>query len=357
MRAMAARTRVVASLVGPFARYGSALVAACAAEGTHYCDTTGEVQWVREMIQQHHGAAKQTGARIVHCCGFDSIPSDLGVWQLEQYALEHFGAPCERVTFHVRVRGGALSGGTLHSMLTLAEQLAGDRRVAKVLADPYSLDPEDVRGVAPSTDRYWPSYDRARHVWTAPFLMAGVNTRIVRRSNALLGHRYGRALRYEERMPTGEGVKGLAGACAVSGALAVSAPAMLLAPVRTLLSRYVLPKPGEGPSAEQRARSSYRIEIHGATADGSVALHAHVAGRSDPGYGETAKMITESALCLALDELTSEGGVLTPAAAMAEPLIERLRKAGQTYDVEVVSASREQLAQHTRRQQAQQLTN
>jgi len=229
--------------------------------------------------------------------------------------------------------------------------------VAKVLVDPYSLNPRDARGTARSRENLLPSFDRKRNLWTAPFVMAAINTRIVRRSNALLGHPYGAGLRYEERMPTGSGARGFLTASAISAGLAAATPALMLSPVRRLLKRFVLPKPGEGPSAEARARARFKIHLYGRTDDGNLSLTATVAADGDPGYGETAKMMGESGLCLALDPLRSEGGILTPASAMAAPLIERLRNAGHTYSVEVDSASPSALEKHTRRQQAQAITN
>lgn len=358
MGRMAARTKVVVTLVGPFAKYGDALVAACAAEGTHYCDTTGEPHWIRPMIDQHHETARKSGARIVNSCGYDSVPGDLGTLMLQEYALEHFGTTCEEVIAHYRVGGApALSGGTVDSMVTLAERITKDRQVVHMLRDPYCLDPRDDRGTGRVEESYGPRHDDARGLWTAPFMMAVTNERLVRRSNALLGHRYGRAMRYMERMPTGPGAKGFVTASVVGAALALALPALTLSPVRSLARRYVLPKPGEGPSAQARAKGWFTVDLRGRSADGGLVLRAKVAANGDPGYGETATMLGESGLCLALDALRSEPGISTPAAAMGQALIERLKSAGHTYEVEVESAENSRMAEVTRRQQAQSLSN
>ncbi len=343
--AMVRRTRVVCTTVGPYARYGTALVAACAAEGVHYCDLTGEALYSRANIEQHHERAVATGARIVHCCGFDAIPSDLGVLTLH----EHFKARGKRLAeAHLRVmklKGGA-SGGTIASAVDMAEQMR-DPAIRKIALDPYALYPA---GAARGEDRRdqtgwkretpW-KHDEDGDRWTAPFVMAAINTRIVRRSNALLDFAYGKDFRYDEATDTGRGLKGFASAVAMSTALGAGLGLMALPATRGLLTR-LLPKPGEGPSKEARDNGSFRILIHGTSPDGERA-DALVAGNHDPGYGETAIMLAESALCLAEDALSTPGrdgappqtpgGVLTPASSMGMTLVERLRKAGMTFEV------------------------
>ncbi len=325
---MVTQTRVVLTTVGPYALYGKELVAACVEHGTDYCDLTGETPFVREMIDAHHDQAKITGARIVHCCGFDSIPSDLGVLTLQEHALATLGKPCSRVGFYVMKTKGGVSGGTIATMLNLVESATRDPSIRKVAGNPYALVPGE-RG-PDGRDQMGVKFDEALGRWTGPFIMAAINTRIVRRSNALLGYRYGKDFRYSEVMSMGRGVKGWLGAAALSASMALFAGAISIGPTRRLLAKRVLPKPGEGPSKEKRDGGFFDIKLIGHSSDGRK-VEAIVHGTSDPGYGETAKMISESAVCLALDKRTSEGGVLTPASAMGMVLVERLRAAGMTF--------------------------
>jgi short subunit dehydrogenase-like uncharacterized protein len=339
LAAMARQTRVVASTVGPYAIHGRELVAACVEAPTDYCDLTGETPFVRDMIDQHHARARETGSRIVHCCGFDSIPSDLGTLMVQEHARATRGAPCHDVKHFVKLKG-AMSGGTAASMVQIVEEATRDRRVRRLLADPYALDPQrSGRGShAPDgADQRGVRWDDDVHRWTGPFVMAAINTRVVRRTNALLGYAWGEDFRYHEAMAFGRGAKGWLGAAGLSVGLAVGMGVMAVAPVRKVIAKR-LPASGEGPSPEQRESGFFVSELVG-TIDGGGAAGAKVRGtvrgHSDPGYGETAKMLGESALCLALDEAVPEtGGVLTPAACMGMRLVERLRAAGMTFEVE-----------------------
>jgi len=338
LTALAGKTAVVCSTVGPYARYGSPLVGACVERGTHYCDLTGEVQWVRKMIDRHHEQAAASGARIVHCCGFDSIPFDIGCLMVQEQARQQHGAPCERVGLQVLRLSGGYSGGTVASMMNLFEEASRDRAVRAVLRDPYALNPETERSGPPAADQLGLGRAADAHGWTAPFMMAAVNTRVVRRSNALLGWPYGRDFRYTEQLHFEPGAGGLwRAALATAGAIGLSA-SMALPPGRALLRRFVAPAPGEGPSRAQQARGRFALRLvgHGHAPDGKpFALEGRVAGKGDPGYSQTAVMLSESALCLALDgsELDSPGGVLTPAACMGTRLLDRLRRAGMTFEV------------------------
>ncbi|MCB9622135.1 MAG: saccharopine dehydrogenase NADP-binding domain-containing protein [Polyangiales bacterium] len=329
--AVAKDTSVVCTTVGPYARYGAELVAACVAHGTDYCDLTGETQFVRRMIDQHHEEAQKTGARIVHCCGFDSIPSDLGTLMMQEAAKERFGVPLQKVTYFAGETKGGFSGGTVASMLNLFEEIARDRSVLKILGNPYALNPEGKRKGPDGSDQKGVRFDRDLGQWTAPFVMAAINTRVVRRSNAILGYPWGEDFRYAEVMSTGKGPRGLARATAITSFLGGFMGAAAIDPIRKLLAARVLPKPGEGPSKEDRDKGFFVTRFVGKTADGRE-LRGRVEGTSDPGYGETAKMLSESALCLALGG-PSEGGVRTPASTMGMLLVERLRKAGMTFDV------------------------
>lgn len=329
MRALAARTRVVCTTAGPFARYGSALVAACADAGTHYCDLTGEVAWMRRMIDAHHARAQATGARIVHSCGFDSIPSDLGTWATQQEATRRFGAPAKQVTaLFGEIRGG-FSGGTAASGLDTAEAAGADRAVAAVLADPHALDPDPTAAHRPVRDQRFIGWESRLKMFTAPFAMSQINTRVVRRAHALAGYPWGRDFRYREAMSTPATPRGAVMAASIATTVAALSFAMSRPMLRAQVAKRA-PKPGEGPSAAVRERGHWKLRLVAEGRNGNAFVYV-VADRADPGYGSTAKMLGESALCLALDPLTSPGGVQTPSVAMAQPLLDRLRRAGFTF--------------------------
>jgi short subunit dehydrogenase-like uncharacterized protein len=337
LAALAKETRVIVSTVGPYMRHGLELVRACADAGTHYCDLTGEVPFIRETIDRHHVRAQETGARIVHSCGFDSIPSDLGVFMLHAHARAQ-GESLSWVKYFVGESKGGMSGGTIASMLNLLELMKKDPSVRRLMASPYALDPGGPRFSGPDgRDQRGVKWDPDIEMWTGPFLMAGINTRIVRRSNTLLDHAYGSSFRYSEAMSFGRGPKGLARASAFTAGLGTIAVVSQVDPLRAMLERR-LPAPGEGPSKELREKGFFVIrlvaEARGENGRAPRRLTGRIEGKSDPGYGETAKMLGESALCLAFDgaELSRGGGVLTPASAMGKPLLGRLRRAGMVFD-------------------------
>ncbi len=334
---MCGRSRSVITTVGPYTRYGSPLVAAAVAAGTDVCDLTGEPPWMRDMIERHHEQATRTGARIVHTCGFDSIPSDLGVWHLQQAAIEAFGEPCVRVGLRVEEIRGSASGGTIASMLTMLEELAADPSLRHVMSDPYALWPAAARIDHPMVDQpdvLLPTRDDLSGQWVAPFVMAGVNTKVVHRSHALLGLPWGEEFRYDEAMAMGAGPAGLARAGAMSGGLGAALGAVAVPPVRGLLKRFVLPKPGDGPSPAAQEAGGFDLALHGRTALGDR-ITTRVTGDRDPGYGSTARMLAESAgTLLTTDRSTTPGGFWTPASAMAQPLMAALEaRAGLTFDV------------------------
>jgi short subunit dehydrogenase-like uncharacterized protein len=336
LASLASRTRVVCTTVGPYARYGSKLVAACARGGTHYCDLTGELHWIRRMIDAHQQEAERSGARIVPTCGFDSIPSDLGVFFIQREMRARRGGPSPHVKCGVAGFSGGMSGGTVASMLNMLEEAGKDPVVMKVMRDPYAIDPGDRRGREDSPDRSGPAFDADHGQWTAPFVMAGINTRVVRRTRALLGDLYGSEFRYEESMLTGEGAAGAIKAGSVAFGMGVGMGAMAIGPIRRLVSPR-LPSPGEGPTPKQQERGYWDLRFWAAPPVGSDAgpLRARLQGDRDPGYGSTSKMLGESAVCLALDSLDGAGGFLTPAAALGDALIERLQKnAGVSFAVE-----------------------
>lgn len=327
------RTKVLCTTVGPYAKYGSPMVEACATTGTHYCDLTGEAQWIRRMIDRYHDVAVRTGARIVHCCGYDSIPSDIGTWMLQKAAHERFGQYVPAAKLIVVGAKGGFSGGTIASMMNLLNE-ARDPEVRKVVGNPYALQPEGQRKGPRINDMAPMRRDADVGIWTAPFLMAPINTRIVRRTNALLNYPWGAEFRYEERMKAGKGVGGAIAATGITLGMATFVGVAAIPPFRRLLEMTVLPKPGEGPTRKAIEEGYFVSDVHG-WVDGHH-LRARMKGQRDPGYGATATMLVESALCLAKDDLTSAGGILTPAFAMGDALVRRLQAAGLELSVEEV---------------------
>ena len=321
---LAAQTKVIATTVGPYALYGSKLVAACVATATHYCDLTGEVHWMRKMIDAHHDAAANSGARIVHNCGFDSLPSDLGVHWLQREMLAQQGVPCSEVKFRTESFSGAFSGGTVASMLNMLTEAETDPSIHTILRDPYSLNPAGAPRGLDGPEKTFPEYDPDFHGWVAPFVMAEINTKVVRRSNALLGMRYGTDFRYSEGTLMPFGQFGFPLAAALAAGSASFQAALRTGFLRKALTQ-MLPEPGEGPDRKARESGHFQIQLLGRHPDRSSAnLRLRIRAERDPGYGATARMLGEAAVCLAKDELSSPGGVLTPAVAMGDALIDRL---------------------------------
>jgi short subunit dehydrogenase-like uncharacterized protein len=327
LRIMCAQSKLVISTVGPYALYGELLVKVCAETGTDYCDLTGEVQWIRRMLDRYQASAKHSCARIVHCCGFDAIPSDLGVYFTQQHCIENFGHPCATVKMAVKSMAGTFSGGTLASMINLTKEAVGDSTLRKNLANPYWLCPDNhaftTRQPSSKTD-----FDQHFDSWTAPFVMAGINTRIVHRSNALLNNLYGNYFVYSEVSLTRNKWRSRL----LRLGLAVFSICIALPPTRWLAQTFLLPKPGEGPTPKQQREGSFDIRFVGVDSNGS-GIRTQVCGDRDPGYGSTAKMLTQAALCLAVDvDDTKAGGFYTPASLFGNALIERLsRYAGVTF--------------------------
>ena len=338
---IAARTQVVVTTVGPYTRYGMPLVAACAAAGTDYADLTGEAMFVRESIDLHHKQAADTGARIVHACGFDSIPSDLSVYALYRRAAQDGAGELGDTNLVVRSLAGGFSGGTIASMMEVFRAASSDPEVRRILEDPYTLSTD--RGaepdLGPQSDLPW---RRGRDiapelgkVWTAGFVMAPYNTRVVRRSNALQDWAYGRRFRYAEHLSLGSSF-----AAPVASGMAAGANTTVFG----LASRYfrllpqklverVVPKPGTGPSEKTRDRGHYKTETYTTTTTGARYV-ATMSQQGDPGYKATSVLLGESGLALALDrdKLSDLRGVLTPAAAMGDALLVRFPGAGVTLE-------------------------
>jgi short subunit dehydrogenase-like uncharacterized protein len=330
LAALAGRARVVATTVGPYQRHGLPLVAACATAGTDYVDLTGEVLFVRQSIDRWHTVAVESGARIVHACGFDSVPSELGVLLCAEQAAAEGAGTLEDTVLHLKAAAGGFSGGTIDSMRAQLDAVAGDPAMRRLVADPYSLSPD--RSAEPELgdeqDRLTVTKDPELGRWTGSFVMAPFNTRIVRRSNALTGYAYGRRFRYREVMGYGRSPLAPLVAAGVTTGLAAGMAGMSFGPTRALLDR-VLPAPGTGPSEQVRERGHFRIEVVARTSTGAR-FTATVAAKGDPGYAATAVMQGESALCLLLDRdrLPDRAGVLTPATALGLPLADRLRAQG-----------------------------
>ena len=330
---LAGSTTAVATTVGPYMKYGLPLVAACAAAGTHYADLTGEVLFMRRSIDDYDAAARASGARIVHTCGFDSIPSDLGVLALHEHARDHDLGDLLDTTLVVTATRGGVSGGTVDSLRGQLDIAKRDPVARRLMQDPYALSPD--RAAEPhlgsERDPMSVSHDPALGGFLAPFVMGTVNTRVVRRSNALQGHAYGRAMRYRELMLGGELPLGPVKAAAIAGGVGGMVIGLSLPGTRQLLDK-LLPDPGEGPDAHARDRGFFHIDIHATTTSGAH-LVSEIRATGDPGYKATAVMLGESALALAGDGLPEAAGVLTPATAMGNVLTDRLRAAGQTYAV------------------------
>ena len=332
--AMAGRTRVVCTTVGPYAKYGMPLVDACIDAGTDYCDLTGEVLFVAESIERHE-RAEGNGAKIVHSVGFDSIPSDLGVYLLHERAKEDGAGELGDTTLVVTAMKGGFSGGTLDSMKGQIDEATSNKASRRKMGDPYALC-DAPAGADPKSegDRRGIGRDDNLGQWVGPFVMATYNTRIVRRSNALQDFAYGKDFRYQEVAGVGNGPLAPVKGAALAGGLGALAGGLALKPTRMVLDR-VLPDPGQGPSEESRRKGFFRMEVHTTTSSGAKYV-AKIKMQGDPGYAATSVMMGESALCLALDrdKLPDRAGVLTPASAMNGALIDRLRAAGATLDVE-----------------------
>ncbi|WP_373185543.1 trans-acting enoyl reductase family protein [Halopseudomonas sp.] len=317
IKTMVENTRVLLTTVGPYQLYGSDVVAACAKAGTDYVDLCGEPAWMHEMIAKHHADAKSSGARIVFSCGFDSVPFDLGAYFLQVKAKEKFGAPMTRIKGRVRAMKGTFSGGTLASFKATMAAASKKPEMMKVLGDPFALTPGFTGAKQPEGNK--PSYDEDLNSWSAPFVMATINTKNIHRSNFLLGHEYGKDFVYDEMMLTGPGEKGEATANAVAADKSMANDPR---------------KPGEGPSKEERENGYYDVLFAGSNDKGD-SLKVSVKGDKDPGYGSTSKMISESAVCLVKNPDAASGGIWTPASALGSLLIDRLQKnAGLTFQVE-----------------------
>ena len=323
LRDLCIQTRVIVSTVGPYALYGETLVKACAENGTDYCDLTGEVQWIYAMLNKYEQSAKKSGARIV----------------TQQQTKQSHGEYCQNIKMRVKAAKGGASGGTIASMVNITKEAAKDPVLRKQLANPYLICPSEAGYDARQFNTNKPTWDEAFSAWTGPFVMAGINTRIVFRSNALTGSEYGTDFTYDEAMLMGKDWKGCLGASAMVAGLGVFLLGVSLKPSRYLLERYILPKPGAGPSPKEQVEGYYDLRFMGETSTGKT-VSTKVTGQGDPGYGSTSKMLGQAAACLALDfyeeekKIGKDGGFWTPASIFGDKLVGRLiEHADVTFEV------------------------
>ncbi len=332
---MTKQAKVVISTVGPYLKYGEPLIKSCTNNGTDYVDLTGEAIFIKDMLDKYQETAKQTGARIINSCGFDSIPSDLGVYFTQQQAQKKFDSACDEIHMRVKAAKGGLSGGTIASMATIFEEVGQDKSRRKQVANPYLLNDDSDAPSVRQKNVSKPEYDSKHNRWLAPFVMASINTRIVHRSNQLLGYDYGQDFKYDEAMWMKDGVKGQLSSYALSAGLLGFATTMMFKPSRELLTKHVLPKSGSGPSESEQKNGFFDIRFFGSNAK-KDSINTKVTGDKDPGYGSTSRMLAQSALCLAEDISHEEvgGGFWTPAAAMGDKLLSRLEEhAGLSFEV------------------------
>ena len=316
------KTRVVCSTVGPYSLYGTKLVKLCVENNTNYCDITGESHWIRTLIDDYHEEAKSKKIKIVNSCGFDSIPSDMGVYFIQNEIKKTYKNYANSIKMRVAGVRGGISGGTYGSINNLLKEAYSNKKIFRVLNNPYGLNPKNKMEGMDKKDLRKIIFDKESNSWIYPFIMAGINTKIVRRSHALTNFQYGKDFRYEEAMMSGKGISGL-----LKAILAVFPLAMIGLNPNSLLKKIVnsyMPKPGEGPGPEKRKNGFYNLRFY-VTIDERRKAFAKVVGDNDPGYGSTSKMLAESALCLAFDKLPENYGVVTPSIAMGKQLLDRLR--------------------------------
>lgn len=323
---LAGQTKVIISTVGPYLLYGEPVIRACANHGTDYVDLTGEAIFIKDMLDKYQQDAKTSNARIVNACGFDSIPSDLGVYFTQRLGEKENGKPFDTINMRVKAAKGGLSGGTIASMVGIFETAAKDHAIKKQLKNPYLLNDDSKVPTVRQNDTTKPVYDAMNDRWLAPFIMASINTRVVHRSNQLFNYRYGHHFRYDEAIWMPAGTQGKLMSYGMMLGLLGFATAMSVDVSRKLLSKHVLPKAGTGPDKQQRDNGFFDIRFF-AYADGVPFMTTKVTGNQDPGYGSTSKMLAQSALCLLqdIDKDSVSGGFWTPATAMGQALIDRLQ--------------------------------
>ena len=327
---MVNRTKVICTTVGPYAKYGSNLVEACIKSHIHYCDLAGEVQWMHKMINRHHEEAKINGSKIVHACGFDSIPSDMGVYFIQREAKAKRGMTAQKIKMRVAAISGGISGGTYASLSQVLEEARKDKEVYRILTNPYALNPFNEQFGKDKSDLKSVIFDKESQSWIGPFIMASINTKVVRRSNFLSSYAYGKSFRYDEATIFGKGFLGR-----IKGILSVISIGLIISAKHGTLFKkgldLLFPIAGEGPTKKKMEKGFYNLRFYITLEDGSNTF-AKVTGDMDPGYGSSSKMLAESAVCLAKDKLSNTSGFLTPSVAMGDSLLKRLEKnAGLTF--------------------------
>ena len=325
---LTSKTKVICTTVGPYAKLGTNLIEACIKTNTNYCDITGETQWIRKMIDKYHSKAKENKIKIINSCGFDSIPSDMGVFYSQKKLFEKIGKYANKINMRVAGAKGGISGGTYNSLSNVLEEARVDKEVRKTLTNPYGLNPIGRQNGPDKTDLQSVIFDKVSNSWIAPFVMAGINTKIVRRSHALIDFKYGSDFSYDEATLSGKGVLGQ-----VNGYLSLIPIFLATRKKGSFIKNivdYILPKSGEGPSEKTRISGYYNLRFY-LTQQDKIYL-SKVIGDMDPGYGSTSKMLAESAVCLALDKTPETYGILTPSVALGDPLLKRLQEnAGLTF--------------------------
>ena len=332
---MTSISRLVISTVGPYLKFGEALVESCVKNGTHYCDLTGEVPFIRKSIDAFDIKAKKNNCRIVHSCGFDSVPSDIGVLLLQMDSLKRFDKPCDEVNLYVRSIRGGLSGGTIDSMISIFKYMGSNPGHRKLLKSPFSLNPrESLKNNTWQPILKSVKWDDDIQRWLCPFIMAGFNSRIVMRTNAITDHRYGIDFIYSEVSSYKKGLSGFLKAVVMFIGLVLIQISLKVRPLLWFLRKFFLPSPGEGPSKEIRDNGFFKLDIIGSM-DNIKKIRFTVTGEGDPGYSATARMITESALSILLDQdrIPKVSGVLTPAAGIGVVLAERLNDKGFNFSI------------------------
>jgi len=329
------KAKVVCSTIGPYSIYGTKLVETCILHGCHYCDLSGEVTWMRKMIDQFHEKAEAAQVKIVHSCGFDSIPSDMGVWNLQLAFKEKYGSFAPQVETGVKAMKGGFSGGTFASLSEVMKTATEDHEMKRALLDPHGLDPGDQKGLSEEKDLRSVQWSASFNSWVAPFIMSTINTRIVRRSHALSNFPYGKNFIYREFSLMGKGVSSWLKAWMMTLPLGVVMSAKPGSFIDRMIQKWA-PSPGEGPSKEERENGFWVFDYRAQNAKGEV-LTARMKGDKDPGYGSTSKMLGEAAVCLSLDDLNSNYGILTPVSAMGEALWTRLHQnAGISFNIKTL---------------------
>ena len=319
---MTKMTKTVCSTVGPYAKYGTLLIEACIESKTNYCDITGETHWIRFIIDKYHTKAIKNKVKIINACGFDSIPSDLGVFYTQNKMKENTGKYASKISMRVISMKGSVSGGTIYSFLNILEESRKNKNIKKILNNPHGLSPNKYLFETEEEDLKKIVFDSTSKKWISPFVMASINTRIVRRSNYLMDFKYGRVFIYNEALVLGSTILSK-----FLGYLRL-VPIYLISKIKNSILksflRLVLPKPGEGPTGKSRKNGFFKFRFY--VFNNKLKAVVTVKGVGCPGYGSTSKMLAESSICLALDKLPIQNGILTPAAGLGNALLNRLQK-------------------------------